>query len=153
MLELFYGYLGDAYNSIGDSKKSDASYDNALELNPNNELILNNYSYYLSLRGENLDKANEMSLRLMRLNSNNLAYLDTYAWVQYKLGNYKEAKKILEKVLSNSAANGENYNHYGDVLFKLGEKEKAKTQWRKAKELDKSIEHIDEKIEQGKIIQ
>lgn len=153
MLELFYGYLGDNYNSIGNHEKSDQSYDNALNINPNNELILNNYSYYLSLRGQNLDKANEMSLKLMRLNSENLAYLDTYAWVQYKMGNYDEAKRVLEKVIANSEANGENYNHYGDVLYKLGKKDDAKIQWLKARELDKNIDKIDEKIEQGKIIQ
>ena len=69
------------------------------------------------------------------------------------MGNYQEARRILEKVIANSAANGENYSHYGDVLFRLGEKESAKIQWLKARKLDKNIEKIDEKIEQGKIIQ
>lgn len=153
MLELLYGYLGDSYNNIANHDKSDQYYDEALKINPNNELILNNYSYYLSLRGQNLEKANEMSLKLMRLNSENLAYLDTYGWVQYKLGNYKEAKRVLEKVIANSAANAENYDHYGDILYKLNDTENAKIQWLKAKELDSSIENIDKKIEQGKIIQ
>ncbi len=153
MRALFYGYLGDSYHGNLEHEKSDKAYDEALKIEPNNELILNNYSYYLSLREQNLDKANEMSLKLMRLNSENLAYLDTYGWVQYKLGNYEEAKRVFEKVISNNQANGENYDHYGDVLFKLGEKEAAKTQWLKAKELDSSIKNINEKIEQGKIIQ
>lgn len=153
MLELFYGYLGDNYNHIGNNEKSDQAYDNVLKINPNNELILNNYSYYLSLRGQYLDKAHEMSLKLMRLNSENLAYLDTYAWVQYKRGNYDEAERVLEKVIANDEANAENYDHYGDVLFKLGKEEEAKTQWLKARKLDKNIENIDEKIEKGKIIQ
>jgi tetratricopeptide (TPR) repeat protein len=153
LLELIYGYLGDSYNNIGNSEKSDQSYDKALALNPNNELVLNNYSYYLSLRGQNLEKAHEMSSKLMRLNSENLAYLDTYAWVQYKLGNYKEAKRVLEKVIANTDASADNFNHLGDVLFKLGKKEEAKTQWIRARELDRNIENIDKKIEQGKIIQ
>ncbi|MCF6361014.1 MAG: hypothetical protein L3J29_09665 [Cyclobacteriaceae bacterium] len=153
MLSLFYGYLGDCYNQTNNYVKSDAYYDKALMINPNNELILNNYSYYLSLRGQNLEKANEMSLKLMRINSENLAYLDTYAWVQFKLGNYIEAKRVIEKVINNSSANAENYDHYGDILYKLGEVEEAKTQWLKAKELDSNTENIDKKIEQGKIIQ
>ena len=153
MRELFYGYLGDSYHSIDNDVKSDQAYDEALKINPNSELILNNYSYYLSLRGQNLEKANEMSLKLMRLNSENLAYLDTYAWVQYKMGNYKEAKRVFLKVIANDQASGENYNHFGDVLFKLGETEEAKAQWLKARELDKNIKNIDKKIEQGKIIQ
>ncbi len=153
MQELFYGYLGDAYYKLGNNEKSDNAYDKVLSINPNNEMVLNNYSYYLSLRGQKLDKANDMSLKLMRLNSENLAYLDTYAWVQYKLGNYNEAKRVLEKVIANNSANAENYDHYGDVLFKLGEKDAAKKQWLKARELDGNIEKINEKIEQGKIIQ
>lgn len=153
MQELFFGYLGDSYNNIGDNEKSDNAYDQALLINPNNELVLNNYSYYLSLRGQKLEKANEMSLKLMRLNSENLAYLDTYAWVQYKMGNFNEAKRVLEKVISNQEANAENFDHYGDVLYKLGNKEEAKKQWLKARELDATIENINEKIEQGKIIQ
>jgi tetratricopeptide (TPR) repeat protein len=153
MLGLLYGYLGDSYHGSGNDKASDKYYDKALLINPNNELILNNYSYYLSLRGQNLDKANEMSLKLMRINSENLAYLDTYAWVQYKLENYEEAKRVIEKVINAKTANAENFDHYGDILFKLGEIENAKTQWIKAKELDNSTKNINEKIEQGKIIQ
>jgi len=153
MLSLFYGYLGDSYYKIGNYNKSDGYYDKALLINPNNELILNNYSYYLSLRGQNLEKANEMSLKLMRINSENLAYLDTYAWVQFKLGNYTEAKRVIEKVIEANSANAENYDHYGDILYKLGEVEKAKVQWIKAKELDGTTKNIDKKIEQGKIIQ
>ncbi len=153
MLELLYGYLGDCYHGAGNSKASDEYYDMALLINPNNELILNNYSYYLSLRGQNLEKANEMSLKLMRINSENLAYLDTYAWVQFKLENYEEAKRVIEKVINAKTANAENYDHYGDILFKLGEVENAKIQWIKAKKLDNSTKNIIEKIEQGKIIQ
>ncbi|MCF6352868.1 MAG: tetratricopeptide repeat protein [Cyclobacteriaceae bacterium] len=153
MLELFYGYLGDSYHKINEYQKSDENYDKALMINPNNELVLNNYSYYLSLREQKLEKASEMSLKLMRLNSDNLAYLDTYAWVQYKMGNYDEAKRVLKKVVDNKDANAENYDHYGDVLYKLGEIENAKIQWLKAKEMDAGIKNINKKIEQGKIIQ
>ena len=153
LLDLFYGYLGDTYNSLDEYEKSDEAYEHALEINPNNELVLNNYSYYLSLRGQNLEKAKEMSTKLMRLNSDNLAYLDTYAWVQYKLGFYEEAKRVLEKVVADKEANAENFDHLGDVLYKLGDIKNAKIQWQKARELDKTIKNIDKKIEQGKIIQ
>jgi len=153
MLELLYGYLGDSYYNMKDFEKSDSAYNKVLEINPNNELILNNYSYYLSLRGEHLDKAKEMSIKLMRLNSDELAYLDTYGWVQFKLENYKEAKRVFEKIIDSNKASADNYDHYGDVLYMLGDIENAKIQWIKAKELDKNTLNIDKKIEQGKIIQ
>ncbi len=153
LLEMFYTYLGDVAHQAGYHQKSDAYYDKVLQLNPANELVLNNYSYYLSLREQKLEKANQMVNKLMRMNSENSAYLDTYAWVQFKLGNYYEAKRVLEKIIATKKPNAENYDHYGDVLFKLGQKEKAIAQWKKAKALDNSIKHINEKIEQGKIIQ
>lgn len=153
LLELFYGYLGDTYNNLEEYEKSDKAYEQALQINPNNELVLNNYSYFLSLRDKNLQKAKEMSTKLIRLNPDNLAYLDTYAWVQYKLGFYEEAKRVLEKVVTNKEANAENFDHLGDVLYKLGDVKNAKIQWQKAKELDKTIKNIDKKIEQGKIVQ
>ena len=60
---------------------------------------------------------------------------------------------MIEKVIESNSANAENYDHYGDILYMLGEVEQAKTQWIKAKELDDSTENINEKIEQGKITQ
>lgn len=153
MLELLYGYLGDTYNSLDKYEDSDKAYENALQINPNNELVLNNYSYFLSLRGQNLQKAKEMSTKLIRLNSDNTAYLDTYAWVQFKLGSYEEAKRVFEKIITSKEANAENFDHFGDVLYKLGDIKNAKIQWQKARELDKNIKNIDKKIEQGKIIQ
>ena len=45
------------------------------------------------------------------------------------------------------------FDHYGDTLYRLGETDKAIEEWKKARELDKSIENINEKINQGKIVQ
>ena len=60
LLAQFYSSLGDAYHSQKNHIMSDESYDKSLELSPLNTYVLNNYSYYLSLRKENLDKALEM---------------------------------------------------------------------------------------------
>ncbi|MCB0509463.1 MAG: tetratricopeptide repeat protein, partial [Bacteroidetes bacterium] len=58
-----YSSLGDIYNEQRNYAKSDENFELALELDQRNAYVLNNYSYYLSLRNENLDKAAEMSLR------------------------------------------------------------------------------------------
>ena len=58
---------------------------------------------YLSLRKFNLEKAQKMSYKCNELEPNNGTYQDTYAWILYQLGDYREAKKWLEKALNNGA--------------------------------------------------
>ena len=142
--------LGDAYNGLGDHVKSDASYELALKANPDNDHVLNNYSYFLSLRKEKLDLALKMSEKLVQLDQKNATYLDTYAWVLYIRKDYKKAKEFLEKAMADSSSvSGTIVEHYGDVLFKLGERDNAVAQWKKAKRMGETTELLDKKIATG----
>jgi len=140
-----YKYLGEAYNATKEYAKSDAAYNEALSLNPNDPFILNNYSYYLSLRKDKLELAKELAAKLLKLSPNQPAYLDTYGWVLYVAGDYKAAKIHLEKAagLSND---GTILEHYGDVLYKIGLVQEAILQWQKAKVAGGTSEFIDKKI-------
>ena len=150
----FYAYLGDAYNQLGDDPKSDEAYDNVLKLDPDNDYVLNNYAYYLSLRNENLEKAAEMAKRATELKPNNPANQDTYGWVLYKMGNYTEAEIWIGKSISNEEeASGVLLEHYGDVLWQLGNQEKALEYWLKAKEKSEGSNLLDQKIEEQKLIE
>ena len=81
LTSLFNAQLGDAYYYLKDFKKSDSAYEAVLKFDPNNDHVLNNYSYFLSLRKENLDQANKMSSKLIELHPDDPTYLDTRAWV------------------------------------------------------------------------
>jgi Tfp pilus assembly protein PilF len=132
--------------------KSDKAYDEALGFNPNNDVILNNYSYFLAIRKSNLEKAEKMAAQLVKNNPQNATYLDTYAWVLFVREKYKEAKKIIEKAINTGMANATHIEHYGDILFKLGDVENAVTQWEKAKGmLSTSSEILNKKIANRKI--
>ncbi len=145
-----YASLGDAFNGQGDHAKSDASYELALKANPDNDHVLNNYSYFLSLRKEKLDLALKMSERLVQQHKDNPTYLDTYAWVLYIRKDYKKAKEFLERaMLDSSSVSGTIVEHYGDVLFKLGERDNAVAQWKKAKRMGETTELLDKKIATG----
>jgi len=148
---VFYGQLGDAYNGVGDNEKSDAAYDKALEVNSDNDHVLNNYSYYLSLRKENLEKALQMSEILAEKYPDNSTYLDTHAWVLYMLERYEDALQFMERAIKDPNASGTIYEHYGDVLFKMKLVEQAVEQWEKAKELGETSDLIDKKIADRKI--
>lgn len=148
ILQDFYNILGDSYYGLKDYKNSFSAYEKVLELNPQNSLVLNNYSYYLSLLGDSLEKAEKMALKANELRPNFPAYQDTYGWVLFKQKRYDEAKIWLEKALNNGGENdGEILEHYGDVLYKLGKKEEALKYWIKAKEQGNTSEILNKKIE------
>lgn len=149
---IFNSHLGDAYNGMKDYDKSDAAYEAALKATPENDYILNNYSYYLSLRREKLELARELSEKLIKKHPNNPTYLDTHAWVLYQLKQYKDAKRYLERALSNEGEqDGTIVEHYGDVLYQLNQKEEALSQWKKARELPNTSDKLDKKITDQKL--
>ncbi|MEM9857069.1 MAG: tetratricopeptide repeat protein [Bacteroidota bacterium] len=153
LVSAFNGALGDAYNGTKDYQKSDKAYEAALDFDPNNDGILNNYSYYLALRKDKLDKAEKMAEKVVKNNPDNATYLDTYAWVLFMREKYKEAKKVMQKAFDNDPDNvsAVHYEHFGDILFKLGDIDEAVKNWKIAKGMNPNAELIDEKIAQRRI--
>ena len=149
MQALFYAQLGDAYNSVADHVQSDLAYEAALEIVSDNDHVLNNYSYFLSLRKEHLSKALPMAKKLIDKYPENSTYLDTYGWVLYQMEAYEESEKYLKKAVD-LEVNGTLLEHYGDVLFKLGREKEALEQWHKAKKLGGATDLIESKIEAQK---
>lgn len=148
----FDTYIADAYHQLGNKAKTYEYYDRVLKNNPENVYVLNNYAYFLSIDGIRLDEALKMSAITIEKEPKNVTFLDTYAWILYKLERYKEAKKWMEKVFSyDKNPQGINYEHYGDILYKLGETQKAVQNWKKANKLGGTSEFIDQKIKDEKI--
>jgi len=154
----FLTLLGDTYHRLDNNEASDRAYLEALAIDPDNALALNNYSYYLSLRNMKLTEAKEMSARSLEIEPDNAAYLDTYGWINYKLGNYQEAQKWIKKSIENSETPSPTVlEHYGDVLYKLGEKEEAVQYWEKAlkakaeDDFDKGSELLEKKVRDQKL--
>ncbi|MBR6774459.1 MAG: tetratricopeptide repeat protein [Bacteroidales bacterium] len=148
----FDTYIADVYHELGDKDMMYKQYDRVLRNDPENVYVLNNYAYFLSLDNERLEDALKMSSVTVEKEPKNVTYLDTYAWVLYKLGRYKDAKKWMEKVFSyDRNPQGINYEHYGDILYHLGDTDKAVQNWKKAKKLGGTSEFIDQKIKDEKI--
>lgn len=144
--------LGDAYNGLGEYAKSDEAYEAVLKVDPLNDHVLNNYSYFLSLRKQNLSRAVQLAQKLAERNPTNATYLDTYAWVLYVNKDYSKAKQYLEKALANPASvSGTIIEHYGDVLYQLGQIPKAVEQWKLAKTKGGAGPNLDKKIATGKL--
>ena len=147
-----YAQMGDIYYKLGNKEEAFASYDQALKINPGNVFVMNNYAYYLSEENVELKKAESMSAKTVEKEPDNTTYLDTYAWIFYKQGNYSLAKFYIERAIDNLKADydaGVIYDHYGDILWKSGDETKAVEMWKKSLEFDADSEILKQKIKEG----
>ncbi len=143
----FFSLLGDTYHYLNNPEQSDLYYEKALKENPGNATVLNNYSYHLAVRKERLDEAEKMSKKANMLETNNAAFQDTYGWVMYQKGRYEEARVWIEKSLQNASdPSADVLEHYGDVMYKLNNKEEALKYWKMAKEKGEGSEFLNRKI-------
>ncbi len=148
-----WGAIGDVEHQRNEMKRCFKAYDKALRYHADNAMVLNNYAYFLSEDGKSLERALTMISRALALSQNNSTYLDTMAWVLYKLGRYDEAKKYMQQALSlDRHRSAELALHYGDILHALGEEFMARTYWRKALERGADKEEIERRFlpEKGK---
>ncbi|MFD2520165.1 tetratricopeptide repeat protein [Emticicia soli] len=154
MVKFVNGLLGDAYNEAKQYSKSDDAYEAVLKVDPNDEHVLNNYAYYLSLRKDKLSRALQLSTKLTENAASNATYLDTHAWVLYTMKEYQKSREVFEKAVKlPSGVSGTIVEHYGDVLYQLGEKDKAIEQWKKARQMGENSINIDKKIQSGQLIE
>jgi len=150
----FWSLLGDSYNEAKDFTKSDEAYEKALAINPKDPSVLNNYAYYLSVRGEKLDKAAEMSRTCNEISPGVATYMDTYAWILYKQGKYADARTEQEKAIAaGGSSDGALLEHYGDILFRLDDTAGALEQWKKAQAAGGASEFIDRKVSEGHLVE
>jgi tetratricopeptide (TPR) repeat protein len=150
----FYANLGDVYYRLSKMEQSDKAYEDALALTPNDTYVLNNYSYYLSLRKEKLEKAEAMSKKANELNPGSSSYQDTYGWILYVEGKYEDALVWLRKAYdSGGSSSAVILEHIGDVYFKLKQPEKALEYWIRAKDTGTGSEFLEQKVQQKILVE
>lgn len=152
-LAQMYTTLGDVYNYMKKYTESDSSYEQALRADPMNATVLNNYAYYLSVRGARLEDAAKMSKKSLDIRKDEPSFLDTYGWILYKQGKYDDARTYIQKAIdiNGEAADGTLWEHLGDVYYKQGNVDKAVECWTKAKEKGTENTDIDKKIKDRKL--
>lgn len=128
-----YSALGDMYHQVGNAQKAYDAYDRALAYQGDNDNVLNNYAYYLSVEGRELDRAEQMSRRTVERHPDNATYLDTYAWILYQKKQYTQAQIYIDETLKyTETPTGVLLEHAGDIYWRVGEKTAALEFWRKA---------------------
>lgn len=152
------GYIGDVYHSIRERREAldragvrrDTSrypvrmsaakarqrsymyYEKALLYYYDNAAVLNNYAYFLSLEGSQLERAEQMASRAVELNRN-ASNLDTYAWILHLRGEHAEAQRLMRQALAlDEGTSADLQMHYGDILYALENYALAKSYWQRA---------------------
>lgn len=142
---------GDTFHELEMKEEAYAAYDSALVYDPYKLEVLNNYSYFLSLDGKELQRALEMSHKTITAEPENQTYLDTYAWILFKLKRYEEAKAYAEKIISmDEEISPVVFHHIGDIFAKCGNMENAVIYWEKALEAGDETDILKKKIKRRK---
>jgi tetratricopeptide (TPR) repeat protein len=147
----FYVNLGDAYFYGKEYEKSDKAFEDALKIDADNTFALNQYAYYLSLRKENLEKAEKLSKKTNDLSPENRKYMDTYGWILFQQKKYKEAELWLSGAVKLGPKDQTILEHYGDVLFKLNQTNEALRFWEDARSAGGNSEALLKKIKDKRL--
>ena len=129
----FYAVMGDILHQKGQSREAFIAYDSCLVWKEDNIGCLNNYAYYLSELGEQLDKAEQMSYRTIKAEPKNATYLDTYAWILFMQKRYSEAKIYIDQTLQyDNDSSSVLLEHAGDIYYQAGDTVQALSYWQQA---------------------
>ena len=145
-----YGFMGEIFNDQQDYSQSDKYFNLALEADSNNIITLNNYAYFLALREEKLETALSYSYTTIQMDPENSSFLDTYAWILYKLGEYEKAEEYIELAYINGGSTSfEIVKHYAAILIKLEKYNDAENYLNLAIKLggEEDIQQLDEYFE------
>jgi tetratricopeptide (TPR) repeat protein len=140
--------LAGAYWGARQSAKAEAQLRAILDADPDHAAACNDLGFHMADEGRDLAEAERLIRTALAADRHdrrksghaepeNAAYLDSLGWVLFRQGKHREALAELERAvaLPSGAADPVVWDHTGDVLFRLGEKAKAKAAWEKAREL------------------
>ena len=122
----FYAVMGDIMHQKGMDREAYAAYDSCLQWKDDNIACLNNYAYYLSIKGEQLDKAEQMSYRTIKAEPEARIYIDQ------TLQNDSDTSAVL-------------LEHAGDIYYHVGDTDKALVFWQQS--LDRAVAGNDKEIQ------
>jgi len=142
---LLFG-LGASLERAGRFDESVETFEYMLSKHPENAPGLNYLGYMLADAGIRLGEARKLIEQALKLDPDNGAYLDSHAWVLFRLGKSREAAEKIRQALEHLQSDAVVFEHYGDILADLGKQSEAQANWRKALELDPDNAGLKEKL-------
>jgi tetratricopeptide (TPR) repeat protein len=148
---LYYS-RGIARERSGQWKESEADLMHALELRPDQPLVLNYLGYSWIDRGENLDRGLKMIEKAVELRPEDGYIVDSLGWAHYRLGDYPSAVQYLEKAIELVPEDPTINDHLGDAYWQSGRPNEARFQWRRALQFGPEadeVKPIEAKLDRG----
>lgn len=105
LLEAYTAYKQKDYNKALDI------YQKILNRNPSHATALNDFGYILAETSGELARALSFCMNALKLQPQNPYYLDSVAWIYYKIGNTSEALQYIQKAYALMPHNNELKTH------------------------------------------
>jgi len=131
---------------------AEADLKKALELYPDQPLVLNYLGYSWIDQGVNLDQGMNMIRRAVEQRPDDGYIVDSLGWANFRIGNYDEAVKDLDRAVELKPEDPTINDHLGDAYWRVGRVLEARFQWSHAKDLKpepEDLPKIEEKLKSG----
>lgn len=148
---VFY-YRGIAFERTKQWDKAEPDFRKALELEPDQPMVLNYLGYSMVDKKINLTEAIAMVRKAVELKPNDGYIVDSLGWAHFRLGEYEEAVKQLERAVELKPADPVIADHLGDAYWRVGRQLEARFQWQHAKDNKPEPEdlvRIEKKLKEG----
>lgn len=142
-----WGHLAFIYNQQDRPATSDNAYEHALEHDPYNPTLLNNYAYSLAERATRLEKALVMVEIALEMEPENESFLDTRGWIYFNMGRYDEALEDIQRVVDIGGAGSEVLIHLGDIHLAMENRQDAREAYERALKLNPGNEELQKKLQ------
>jgi Flp pilus assembly protein TadD len=149
---VIYYFRGICYERSKQWPKAEADMKQALELFPDQPLVLNYLGYSWIDQGINLDDGMRMIQRAVDQRADDGYIVDSLGWAYYRIGNYEEAVKHLERAVELKPEDPTINDHLGDGYWKVGRVLEARFQWSHARDLKpdpEDLAKIEDKLKSG----
>jgi tetratricopeptide (TPR) repeat protein len=143
---------GTSYERLKKWPLAEADLQKALQLHPDQPLVLNYLGYSWIDQNRNLKQGMALIEKAVALKPDDGYIVDSLGWAHYRLGNYKEAVRRLERAVELKPEDPVLNDHLGDALWKVGRQREARYQWQHALTLNpepEEVEKITIKLQKG----
>ena len=145
---VFY-YAGISHERLKQWDAAEKLFRRALEISPNEPMVLNYLGYSMIEKKINLTEALDMVKKAVEMKPNDGYIIDSLGWAYFQLGDYEQAVINVERAVELLPADPIIGEHLGDAYWRVGRKLEAKFQWQHAK--DNKPEPDDLKRIEGKL--
>lgn len=140
---MLYYSRGVCNERLKDWPDAEVDFKKALELSPDESLVLNYLGYSWVDQGIHLQHAMDYIRKAVQLKPDDGYYVDSLGWAYYRLGNLPAAVEHLERAVELRPDDPIINDHLGDAYWQVGRKLEAKYQWQQALTLKPETDLVD----------